>query len=198
MFSFAPVLARGSEPRFPQLLVDHLTEEQRPIADKTLKVSSVGLAGPYTPLLCSPVLASRMYDLLDYLRWNSSLPPRLSEFAILIQGRLWRSQVESLAHYPQAIKAGLLETVAADLKVNRRPQGMKPDEAAIYDFCINISIKHEVSNDVYARGKAVLTDQQNVDLTALSGFYVTIAVLLSAAKEGVPLGMQAPFEPGMP
>ena len=66
--ALAPVPARGSEPRFPQLSVDHLTEVQRPIADKILKVSSVGLAGPYNPLLRSPVLASRMYDLLDYQR----------------------------------------------------------------------------------------------------------------------------------
>jgi 4-carboxymuconolactone decarboxylase len=56
------------------------------------------------------MLAQRMYDLLDYLRWNTSAPCKLNEFAILIQARLWRSQVEWYAHYPLAIKAGLSET----------------------------------------------------------------------------------------
>src|SRR3954470_1329456 len=123
--------ATGKEPRFPQLTMEQLNEQQRPVAEKIVKVSSVGLGGPYNPLLRSPVLASRMYDLLDYLRWNSSLPPRLSEFAILIQARLWRSQVEWYAHHPLAIKAGLAESVAADLKANRRPAGMKPDEEVV-------------------------------------------------------------------
>jgi 4-carboxymuconolactone decarboxylase len=32
--------------------------------------------------------------------------------------------VEWYAHYPLAIKAGLSEKVAADLKANKRPEGM--------------------------------------------------------------------------
>jgi hypothetical protein len=68
---------------------------------------SVGLGGPYNPLLRSPVLGQRMFDLLHYLRWETSVPLKLNEFAILIIGRQWRSQVEWFAHAPLAIKAGL-------------------------------------------------------------------------------------------
>jgi 4-carboxymuconolactone decarboxylase len=57
--------ATGKEPRFPQLTMEQLNEQQRPVAEKIMKVSSVGLGGPYNPLLRSPVLAQRMYDLLD-------------------------------------------------------------------------------------------------------------------------------------
>jgi hypothetical protein len=52
---------------------------------------------PYSPLLRSPILGQRMFDLLFYLRWNTSLPLNLNEFAILIIGRPWRSQVEWFA-----------------------------------------------------------------------------------------------------
>jgi len=99
------------EPRFPQLAVEQLSDQQRPLAEQILKVSSVGLGGPYNPLLRSPVLGQRMVDLLYYLRWNTSVPLRLNEFAILIIGRRWRSQVEWLAHAPLAIKAGLAPAV---------------------------------------------------------------------------------------
>src|SRR3954447_16150698 len=137
--------ATAKEPRFPQLTLDQLDAEQRPLGEKIMKISSVGIGGPYNPLLRSPVLANRMYDLLDYLRWNSSLPARLSEFAILIQARLWRSQVEWYAHHPLAMKAGLSEQVMADLKANRRPANMQADEAVVYDFCMELSARHEVS-----------------------------------------------------
>src|SRR5271155_3989742 len=124
--------ARGKEPRFPQLTLEQLNDQQRPVGEKIVKISSVGLGGPYNPMLRSPVYAQRMYDLLDYLRWHTSVPTKLNEFAILIQARLWRSQVEWLAHYPLALKAGLSESVAADLKANRRPESMQSDEAVVY------------------------------------------------------------------
>src|SRR3954451_20019778 len=190
--------ATGKEPRFPQLTMEQLNEQQRPVAEKIVKVSSVGLGGPYNPLLRSPVLAQRMYDLLDYLRWNTSVPLRLNEFAVLIQARLWRSQVEWYAHYPLAIKAGLSEKIAADLKANKRPEGMKPDEAAVYDFCMEISTKHEVSDETFRRAKEVLGAQGVVALTALSGTYVTVAMLLGMAEERAPPGKEPPFNPAEP
>jgi 4-carboxymuconolactone decarboxylase len=194
--SHAPATAK--EPRFPQLTLEELNEQQRPLGEKIMKISSVGIGGPYNPLLRSPVLASRMYDLLEYLRWNSSLPPRLSELAILIQARLWRSQVEWYAHYPLALKAGLSEQVAADLKANKRPTGMKPDEEAAYDLCMDLSTKHEVSDEVFNRAKQVLGEQQVVDLIGISGTYITVAMILSAAEAGVPAGKELPFKPGEP
>ncbi len=127
-----------------------------------------------------------MFEHHDYLSWNSSLPPWLSDFAILIPGHLWRWQVEWLAHYPLAIKAGLSETVAADLKTSRRPQPTKPDKAAVCDFWTDLSTKHEVSDDVCARVKAVLTNQQIVGLIGPSGTYLTVAMLLAAAEKWVP------------
>src|SRR6201982_3549303 len=120
-------LMADKTPRFAQLTPDTLTDAQRPLAEQIMKISRVGIGGPYNALLRSPVMAQRMYDLLDYLRWTSSVPMRLNEFAILIQGRRWRSQVEWFAHFPLAVKAGLSEQVALDLKANKRPAGMQSD-----------------------------------------------------------------------
>lgn len=180
--------------RFPQLTREQLTEQQRPVAEEILKVSSVGLGGPYNPLLRSPLLADRMVKLLDYLRFNTSVPRRLNEFAILIQARLWTSQVEWVAHYPLALKAGLSESVANDLKEGRRPAGMQPDEALVYDFCMELSTTHRVSDATFARAKALLSEQQIVDLIAVSGTYVTVAMMLEAGQEPAP-GGAAPLAP---
>ncbi|HEX2655709.1 MAG TPA: carboxymuconolactone decarboxylase family protein [Xanthobacteraceae bacterium] len=192
----APAVSK--EPRFPQLTMDQLNDQQRPLGEKIMKISSVGLAGPYNPMLRSPVFAQRMYDLLDYLRWHTSVPTKLNEFAILIVGRLWRSQVEWYAHAPLAIKAGLSEKIVADLKANKRPEGMSAEEAAVYDFCMEITNKHAVSDETFQRVKSLLGEQQVVDLTAVTGTYVTVAMILSVAEEGVPPGKEPPFKPGEP
>jgi 4-carboxymuconolactone decarboxylase len=190
--------AVGKEPRFPQLTMAQLTDQQRPLGEAIMRISSVGIAGPYNPMLRSPVFGQRMFDLLDYLRWHSSVPLRLNEFAILITGRIWRSQVEWYAHGPLALKAGLSPEVIADLKANRRPATMQPDEAVVYDFVTELSTRHEVSDETFARAKKLLGEQQVVDLTAVTGTYVTIAMLLAMAEEGVPPGKEAPFGPGDP
>jgi 4-carboxymuconolactone decarboxylase len=158
----------------------------------------VGLGGPYNLLLRSPELGDRMFRLLDYLRFNSSVPRRLNELAILIQARLWTSQVEWYAHYPLALKAGLAESVAADLKAGRRPANMKPDEAVVYDLCMELSTTHAVSDATFARAREMFTEQQIVDLIAVSGTYVTVAMLLNAGEEPVPAGQEPPLPPLRP
>jgi 4-carboxymuconolactone decarboxylase len=190
--------ALGKEPRFPQLTMDQLNDQQRPLGEAIMKISSVGIAGPYNPMLRSPVYGQRMFDLLDYLRWHSSLPLRLNELAILITGRLWRSQVEWYAHGPLALKAGLSPQLIADLKANRRPAAMQADEALVYDFVMELSTTHAVSDETFARAKTLLGEQQVVDLTAVTGTYVAVAMMLAMAEEGVPPGKEPPFGAGDP
>ena len=95
----APATSR--QPRFPQLTMDQLDEKQKPLGEQIMKVSSVGLGGPYNPMIRSPVLGQRLFDLFYYLRWQTSVPTRLNEFAILVIGRQWRSQLEWFAHAPR-------------------------------------------------------------------------------------------------
>jgi 4-carboxymuconolactone decarboxylase len=190
--------ARGKEPRFPQLTMEQLTEQQRPLGEQVMKVSSVGLAGPYNPMMRSPVLGQRLFDLFHYLRWETSVPTKLNEFAILIIGRQWRSQVEWYAHAPLAQKAGLSADIIAELKASKRPSGMAEDEAVVYDFVTELTTKHEVSDATYSRAKKIFNDQQVVDLTSVAGCYVSVAMLLAMAEETTPPGKEAPFKPGEP
>jgi len=179
--------------RFPQITIDQLDPQGRATAEEILKISSVGLGGPYNPMLRSPVMAERLKRLLDYLRFNTSLPTRLNEFAILIQARLWTSQVEWYAHYPIALKAGLPASVADDLKANIRPRAMQPDEEVVYDVCMTMSTQHAISDELFDKAKTLLGERQLVDLIAVSGTYVTVAMLLSLGNESVPAGQPLPF-----
>src|SRR6202789_751341 len=188
--------ATGKQPRFPQLTMDALSEAQKPLGEQVMKVSSVGLGGPYNPLMRSPVLGQRLFDLFHYLRWETSVPTRLNEFAILIIGRQWRSQVEWYAHAPLAIKAGLAPDIVAELKANKRPANMPPEEAAVYDFVVELTTKQAGTDETFARAKKLLGEQQVVDLTTVTGCYVATAMLLAMAEQSVPPGKEEPFAPG--
>src|SRR6202163_5050135 len=93
------VHSADKEQRCPLLKLEKLNEQQRPFGEEILKVSSIGISGPFNMMLRSPVMGQRMFAMLDYLRFNTSVPRKLNEFAILIQARLWTSQVERTAHY---------------------------------------------------------------------------------------------------
>ena len=84
--------------------------------------------------LRSPALAERLRQLGEQIRFRSSLPARLNEFAILVTARHWTAQYEWYAHHRLALKAGLNPAVAEDLAQGRRPAGMQEDEAIIYNF----------------------------------------------------------------
>jgi 4-carboxymuconolactone decarboxylase len=188
------VFSSDKEPRFPQLKVEQLNDQQRPFGDEILKVSSIGISGPYNMMLRSPVMGERLFAMLDYLRFNTSVPRRLNEFAILIQARLWTSQVEWTAHYPLALKAGLPEAVANDLSVGKRPASMQPDEAAVYDLCMDLATNHMVSDASFKKAREVFSDQQIVDLIAVSGTYITLAMLSNTAEDQTPGGKTPPLQ----
>jgi 4-carboxymuconolactone decarboxylase len=186
------------EPRFSQFTIDQLNDKQRPLGEQIIRVSKVGLGGPYNPILRSPVFGQKIFDLLYYLRWQTSVPFKLNEFAILIIARQWRSQVEWFAHAPLAIKAGLSPEIVADLKSNRRPSNMPPEESVVYDFVTELTVKHEVSDQTFEQARQLLSEQQVVDLTGVAGTYITIAMMLAMAEAGVPPGKDLPFKPGEP
>jgi len=120
-------------------------------------------------MLRSRVYAARMFELIDSLRWHTSVPMKLNEMAILIVGRQWRSQVEWYAQAPLAKKAGLSDSIIADLKANKRPAGMSPEEDVVYDFVTELSTQHAVSDETFDRAKKLLGEQQVVDLTGVAG-----------------------------
>lgn len=189
---------KAASQRLPELSLAQMDEHQRPVAEHILKFSRIGLSGPYHIMLRSPEAAAPVIDLMDYLRFKSSMPNRLKEFSIMIQGRLWRSQVEWSSHYGQAIKAGVSAETLAALRVNKRPTSMQPDEAAVYDFCMELFTRHAVSDQTYAQLHKFMNDQQIVDLTLLQGMYVSVAALMAMADQGLPPGLDVAFKPGEP
>ena len=180
--------------RLRQLSYEELDPSVRPLADDILKVSSAALGGPYNALLRSPDMARRCFELLDYLRFKTSVNKRLNELAILIQARLSNAQYEWWAHEPIARRAGLSDAVMADLRACRRPAQMQDDERLVFDFCLQLSLNHRVPDALWQEVVDRMGEQAAVDLTVLSGTYVMVSMLLNATQVGIPNGGPEPLQ----
>lgn len=150
--------------------------------------------GPFNAWLRSPDLGDRLQKVGEYIRFNSSLEPRLNELAILVTARYWTSQYEWFAHLKFALAAGLSPKIAAALARNKRPAGMQEDEKAVYDFCTELHRKKKVGDDVYARAVALFGEQGVMDLIGACGYYTIVSMTLNVARVKVPAGNKKPLK----
>ena len=65
-------------------------------------------------------------------------------------------------------------------------------------YADRLTTTKKISDETFARARKIFNDQQIVDLTALAGNYVMVAMLLAMAEETVPPDKQEPFKPGEP
>jgi 4-carboxymuconolactone decarboxylase len=185
----------AAQDRMPPIPPQKMTDAQRTAGMELQDARGYALRGPWHPLLRSPDLMGRVLELSDYLRFNSALPPRLSEFVILMTAREWTQQYEWQAHHPLALEGGLEPEIAQAVAERRRPDGMAEDEAALHALISELLHNKSVSDDTYARALAKFGEQGVVDAVALSGYYTTIAMILNMARTPLPEGMAPPLKP---
>src|SRR5262249_34097829 len=136
----------------------------------------------------SPGLGLLLLHVSDYVRFNSSLPPRLSEFAIMIAARQWSQPYEWRAHYPLAIKGGLDRQILVDLGAGSRPQGMKEDEAALYR-------DKNISDAAFKAALAKFGERGVMDLIGIIGYYDIASMALIVQKATAKQVEEAPLLP---
>jgi len=166
--------------RFAPLKAEELTPPQKAWADEIAVPPRNAKFGnpPYRAYIRSPDLAPRLSALSDYLRWNTSLPPRLSELAILITAREWTAQYEWFAHYPLALKGGLDPKVADAIAAGKRPDAMKDDEAALYDLATALYRDRKVSDPVYKAALEKFGARGIMDIIGIIGYYDLVSMTL--------------------
>ena len=194
LLGFASVVGAPTSPRrFPDLPKEGMTDAQKRVYDAIAGGPRGSVRGPFAVLLRSPELADRVQKLGEHLRFHSTLPARLNEFAILINARFWGSKYEWYAHRPLALKGGLAESIADDVASGRRPAGMKDDEALVFDFCSVLHRQHFVDDALFTRAVSVLGEQGVVDLIGVSGYYTLVSMVLNVAEVPLPAGVGSPW-----
>jgi 4-carboxymuconolactone decarboxylase len=186
---------RGAGPRLPAFDTAKLTAEQQAIvaAINSGPRGRFSNSGPFAVFLHAPTFGMLAQQLGGYLRFNTSLPPRLSEFAILCTGQYWKAQYEWHAHAAIAARQGVKEATIRDLKAGRAPRSAPRDEMAIYAFVKELYATRRVSNAAYARVHKLLGDAGMVELVGILGYYVLISMTLNVFRIPLPEGAPLPF-----
>ncbi len=164
--------------RITQLPPENMGSEQRRVYDDI--TARIGRdIGPYVAMIRSPGLADRVQTLGKFLRNDTSLPPRLTELAILITARVCTAQFEWYAHAPLAREAGIGQDVIDAIARRQKPEFEKTDEQLVYQFSTELHERQTVSESTYRAAIEQLGEQAVVELVAINGFYTMLAMTLN-------------------
>lgn len=196
VFNCGMVAGGGSDSkgaRYPELEREQMTDAQKRVYDAIGAGPRGRVPRPFGPLLRSPELADRVQKLGEYVRFSSSLPARLNEFAILINARFMDCKHEWFGHKPHAIKGGLAESVINDLAENKRPKNMKPDEELVYDFCTTLNRQRSVDDELFKNAVETFTEKGVIELVVVSGFFTMMSMVINIAEFPLPPGETSPW-----
>jgi 4-carboxymuconolactone decarboxylase len=176
---------------------DHrLNKPQRALRDEIMATRKglKKLSGPFAVWLHAPELGNHAQRLGAHCRYKTSLPPRLSEFAILTTARMWRAQYEWNAHALMAERAGVSIRTIADLRAGRYPKSARPDERALYDFIAELYRTRRVSDRNYARVFKIVGTAGMVEFVGILGYYALVSMTLNVFSMPVEPGQTTPFK----
>jgi 4-carboxymuconolactone decarboxylase len=179
--------------RLPELAPEQMTADQRRVHDMIVAGPRGRVQGPLAVWLRRPELAARAQALGEYCRYNSSLPKRLSELAILVTARHWQAEFEWWAHRRHALEAGLPEYVIEAIRIGEAPSFADAEEQAVYDIATAMCRDGRLGDALYARGLEVLGEGRLVDLIGVLGYYALISMTIQAFEVMPPDGFPLAF-----
>ena len=167
--------------RMPPLARDAMDELQRAAADALIAGPRKGVKGPFIPLLRSPRLLAPLQKAGEYLRFDSALSRRVSEFATLVVSRQWTQQFEWFTHVPLARQEGTSAETIEALRSGRRPAAMSAEESFVYDFILELTAHRGVSDATYRECVERFGERGAVDLVGLLGYFALVSMVLNVA-----------------
>jgi 4-carboxymuconolactone decarboxylase len=188
--------AKRPAPRLALIDEAHMNEAQRALLEAIRsgpRGKSITPRGPFAVWLHAPEFGQLAQALGGHCRYQTPVPPRLSEFAILCTARLWRAQYEWFAHAPLAEKAGVSRKTIQELRAGREPKSSPKDERAIHAFVRELYKTNRVSDATYKRVHAFLGDAGTVELVGILGYYALISMTLNVFRMLPPADAELAF-----
>jgi 4-carboxymuconolactone decarboxylase len=181
-------------PRIPLFSTDSMTPEQEQVYADIVNGPRRKVVGPLRASLHNPALADRWQKFGEILRYDTSLPRRLNELAILVTARRWNAQLEGHVHAPVAVEAGLPEAAVEALREGRPPEFDDGEDADVYEFARTLQQTGNVPDDVYDRVRARWGAVGVVELSSVIGYYTLVAMTLNVAQVPLPEGTEPPLQ----
>jgi len=181
------------QPRLALPATMEMTARQREIHDAIASGPRGVVEGPLGIWLHSAELADRAQSLGAFCRFGTSLPPHLSELAILITGAFWQAGFEWHVHAPLARAAGIPEPAIEAIRRGEAPAFDDPKMQSVQDLSRELLENRSVSDGTYARAVATLGQRGVVELIGILGYYALISMTIKAFQVPVPNGFTEPF-----
>lgn len=170
--------------RLPNIEPDMLDVAQREVWERIVEMRG-GVTGPYNVLMRLPLLADLMSALGEYFRSESLLGGADRELAILAAAREIGSNYEWQRHEPLARAAG---TRAEAIECLRSMvfNKMTQRELVIVEVVQSLFRTRSVPQHLFAKALNELGENELVELVTLTGFYCSIAFLITAFEIALP------------
>ena len=181
--------------RFKPLTYAEMNPQQKTMIDHVLASPRGSTDGPFNIMLRSPEMGDLAQQYGAYMRYHSSLPPKLNEFVILITARSWNAQFEWYAHRSIAQQNGLSPAIIDAIAAGKRPASMQPDEEAVYNFCTELLNTKQVSDATFAVMKDKFGERGVVDTIGVMGYYHLVSALLNVDRYPLPAGAKPELKP---
>jgi 4-carboxymuconolactone decarboxylase len=144
-----------------------------------LSTGAGGLAGPFNAMLYAPAVGHALQALGVAIRFHSGLPPRIRETAILVVAQAWDSAYERDSHEPIGREAGLADPEIEALRAGADPGFTDKAEQVAYTVVRALTRPDaDLGDEQYDTAVAVLGERALVELSALVGYYATLALQL--------------------
>lgn len=180
--------------RIPLPSPDEMSPEQRRVHDAVLAGPRGAVIGPLRAVIHSPELAARWSSLGEILRFDTVLPKRLNELAIIVTGRRWGSQIEWWVHARAAAGAGLPADVIEAIRTGQPPLLEDEQDAEIYEFARALQETGRVPLPLYRAVERRWGARGVVELTAVIGYYTMVSMTLNAHEIPLPDGVDEPLD----
>jgi 4-carboxymuconolactone decarboxylase len=182
-----------SDKRTPVLDEANLTPAQQAVFDAIRSGPRGVVQGPLRVWLQSADLADKAQALGAFCRYGTSLPPRLSELAILVMGAHWQAGFEWAAHAPIALKAGLEADAIEAVRKGKTPTFADAPARVIHAFASELLRNRRVSDATYAEAVKLFGTKTVVDLVGILGYYTLISMTIATFEVPLPEGSADPF-----
>ena len=165
-----------------------MTEAQRRVYDDVVRAPRTRAPQPFTAWLHAPELARRAFDLGEFVRFGTTLPPALVQLAALVVAKHWSAPYLWKTRKQDALKAGLDGTVIDDIARGAPPRFARAEERAVYEFSVALQSDRAVGSGVYKAAVAAVGEPGVVELVAALGYYTLVAMTLVSFEIGLPEG----------
>jgi len=128
----------------------------------------------------APAGLERFAGLGEYARYQTELPPRVRELAILTIAR--GIQYAWLHHVKPALKAGVTQEEIDAYNAGAISPSLSAAERAAIGFAREFANAGQVSEEVFAEARVHFSERQVTDLILVCGYFIALGYSVNAFK----------------